>query len=245
MKIIKLCIFTITVCCVALSATYAQTADEIIQKHIDAIGGIDNWKKINSIKIIGTSNAGGTEIPITLIKQQGKGFKVEYTVNGMTGYSIITDKTGWSYNPFGGQTKAEVIPDETIKQSQDALDIGGPLIDYKAKGNKITYLGKDDVEGTECYKIKVTFTNGKEQTIYIDAVTYYHIRTVDKIKANDKEMEQTSNYGNFQKLPEGIVYAMSIDNGGGPVTIKSIEINKPIDENVFKPAEVKATEPKK
>jgi outer membrane lipoprotein-sorting protein len=235
----------VTVCCAALNTSYAQTADEIIQKHVDAIGGIDNWKKINTMKLIGTSNAGGTEIPITLIRQQGKGFKVEYTVNGMTGYTIITDKTGWNYSPFGGQTKADVIPDETIKQSQDMLDITGPLIDYKTKGNKVTYLGKDDVEGTECHKLKVTYANGKEETIYIDASTYYHIKSVGKVKANDKETEQTSNYGNFQKLPEGIVYAMSIDNGGGPVTIKSIEINKPIDESVFKPAEVKATEPKK
>jgi len=236
----------ITVCCAAFGSSYAQTADEIIQKHIEAIGGADNWKKINSIKIVGTSNAGGTEIPITLTIQQGKGFRVEYTVNGMTGYNIITDKAGWNYSPFSGQTKAEAMPEDLVKKSQDGLDIGGPLFDYQAKGNKMTYLGKDDVEGTECYKIKVTFPSGKEETVYIDASNYYHIRSVDKVKANDKEMEQTSNFGNFQKLPEGIVYPMSIDfGGGGPMTVKSIEINKPLADNIFQPAEAKEPEVKK
>ena len=226
--------------------TKAQTADEIIQKHITAIGGADNWNKVNSVKMNGSSTANGMEIPITITVQQGKGMKVEYTVNGMTGYSIITDKTGWNYSPFGGQTKAEVIPDEMVKQAQDGLDIRGPLFDYKTKGNKITYLGKDEVEGTECYKLKVAYASGKEETMFIDASNYYHIRSVEKIKANGKEMEQTSTYGNYQKLPEGIMYPMSVDNGGGPVALKSVEINKPIAENFFKPTETtKAEEVKK
>ena len=215
----------------------AQTADEIIQKHIDATGGVDNWKKVNSVKMNCTSNANGQEIPIIITILNGKGFKVEYTFNGMTGYSIITDKTGWTYSPFGGQTKPEVIPDETIKEAQDQLDLQGPLIDYKAKGNTVTYLGKDDVEGTECYKLKITFKNGKEETEYFDASNYNKIRSVTKIKANGKEQELTSNMGNYQKLPEGIVMAMSLDNGNGPLTVKSIEINKPVDDNFFKPAD--------
>jgi hypothetical protein len=235
MKNIRLSILAAAMIFASFVTAKAQTADEIINKHITAIGGIDNWKKITSVKMIGSSNANGMEIPINITIQQSKGMKVEYTFNGMTGYSIITDKTGWNYSPFSGQPKAEVIPDEMVKQMQNGLDVQGPLIDYKAKGNKVTFLGKDDIEGTECYKLKVTFSNGKEETMYIDAANYYHIRSVEKVKANGKEEEQTSTYGNFQKLPEGIVYPMSVDNGGGPVQLKSVEINKPIADNFFAP----------
>jgi hypothetical protein len=56
------------------------------------------------------------------------------------------------------------------------------------------------------------------------------------VKANGKEMENTTNYGNYQKLPEGIVYPMSIESPEGPITLKSVEINKPVDEKIFKPA---------
>ena len=238
MKNIRFSIIATGIFIAGFANVKAQTADEIIQKHLTAIGGEDTWKKVNSIKMVGTSNAGGMEIPITMTISQGKGMKVEYTVNGMTGYSIVTDKTGWNYNPFGGQTTADVIPDEMVKQAQDALDIRGPLVDYKGKGNKIAFLGKDQVEGTECYKLKVTYKTGKEETMYFDASNYYLIRSVEKTTANGKEEEQTSNYGNFQKLPEGIFYPMSVDMGGaGPVAIKSVEVNKPIDDNFFKPTE--------
>ena len=72
--------------------------------------------------------------------------------------------------------------------------------------------------------------------MFLDASTYYHIRSVEKVKANGKEMENISTYGNYTKLPEGIVYPMSIETGGGPMVLKSVEINKPVDESIFKPS---------
>lgn len=224
----------IAILLISIVTAKGQTADEIIQKHIAATGGADNWKKITSIKKICTRNMRGMETPVTITILKGKGYKNEFTVNGMTGYTIITDKAGWNYNPLRGQQTAEKIPDEAIKQAQDLLDIEGPLIDYKTKNNKITYLGTDDVEGTECHKLKVIFQSGKEETIFIDASDFSLMRTTFKTNANGKEQLQTATYGNYQKLPEGIIYPMSVD-GGGSLTIKSIEINKPVDENIFVP----------
>ncbi len=218
----------------------AQTADEIITKHIAAIGGADNWKKINSLKMIGSINAGGMEIPVTITTINKKAQRVDFVVNGMGNYVIITNKEGWSFAPIQGQTKPEAMTADNVKESQDQLDVQGELIDYKEKGNKVAFLGKDDVEGTECYKIKMTHASGKEETMYFDASNYYHIRSVLKVIANGQEVEQTANYGNFQKLPEGIVYPMNIDSGNGPVALKSVEINKPVDESIFKPTEVAA-----
>jgi len=213
----------------------AQTADDIIQKHLTAIGGLDNWKKLTSVKMTGSINAGGIEIPVTMTTLQGKAQRAEYTVNGMTGYRIVTNTDGWDYNPMQGQQKPQAMTAEDVKQAQSDLDMQGPLVDYQAKGNKVAYLGKDEVEGTDCYKLKVAYPNGKEETYYIDASNYYHIRSVEKIQANGKEEEVTSNYGNYQKLPEGIVWPMSVDNGSGPIALKSVEVNKPVDESMFKP----------
>ena len=72
--------------------------------------------------------------------------------------------------------------------------------------------------------------SGKEETIYIDASNYYLVRIVDKTKANGKEQVQTTTYGDYEKLPEGIIYPMSYDN----VTIKKVEINGVIDDKIFK-----------
>lgn len=240
MKKIRLSVLASAMVFASFLSAKAQTAEEVISKHIAAIGGADNWKKINSLKMVGSINAGGMEIPVTVTTVNKKAQRVDFVVNGMTNYVIITDKGGWSYAPIQGQTKPEAMTADNVKQGQDQLDVQGELIDYKEKGNKVAFLGKDDVEGTECFKIKMTHASGKEETMYFDASNYYHIRSVAKVVANGQEQEVTSNFSNFQKLPEGITYPMNVDNGNGPVAIKSVEINKPVDESIFKPSEVAA-----
>jgi len=145
----------IAISCIAASAR-AQTADEIINKHVEAMGGLENWKKVNSTVLTGSINQGGTELPVTVTTLNGKGFRMEMTMSGMVNYQILTPTAGWTYFPAFGQPKPEATTDADVKESQDQLDaMMDPLIDYKSKGCSVTYLGKDQVEGTECHKLKV------------------------------------------------------------------------------------------
>lgn len=235
MQQLKISFVVLLLACTTVFTATAQTADEIVQKHIAAIGGADNWKKIKSMKMTASMNAQGMEIPISMVMLHKKGFKSEFTVGDKTGYSIVTDKAGWSFNPFMGQTKPDPMTAEAVKEMQPQLDLQGPLVDYKTKGNKIAYLGKDDVEGTECHKLKVTYPSGKEQTMYFDATTYYEIKAVEKSTADGKEVESVSLMSNYKKLPEGIVMPMTMDIGMGAMDIKSIEINKDVAESTFVP----------
>ena len=236
MKKTRFLIAAVALLSTSLISAQAQTADEIVKKHVDAVGGLDNWKKVNSIRMSGSMNAGGTELPVIVTTVNGKGYRMEFTMNGMTNYMILTPTNGWSCFPVSGQTKPEAVPDETVKEEQDQLDVSmDALIDYKAKGNTVTYLGKDQVEGTDCFKLKVVNKNGKEETDFLDASNYYCIRTVEKSKANGKEQESITNLSNYQKLPEGIVFPMSIESDGGPITLKTVEVNKQVDESIFKP----------
>ncbi len=220
--------------------TIAQTAEEIIKKHVDAVGGWDNWKNVISLKETGVMNFGGTEIPVVISIMNGKGYRMDMTIMGMANYMIVTPENGWMYFPIQGQKKAEALPADQVKEAQDQLDVtSDPLINYQAKGNKVVALGKDDVEGTECFKLKVTDKSGKEITMFIDATTYNLIRTKEKSKANGKEQESTTNYTNYQKQPEGIIIPMSVDSEDGPMSIKSIEVNKSVDASLFKPTEEK------
>ena len=226
-----------TVCALLLtSLASAQTSDEIIAKHIEAVGGKDNWQKVKSMRMECTMKAQGAELKTTIVQVNKKAMRQDISVMGMTGWSIMTTTEGWSYMPFTGQTKAEPLTADDVKNAQDGLDITDEFITYKELGKKLEYLGKDDVDGTECYKFKMTSKEGKESTFYLDPETYYLVKGTKKFKADGKEMEESTLFSNFKKLPEGIVLPMTIGSSFGQGEVTKIEINPKIDESIFKPA---------
>ena len=229
-------LFFLLIAAVAINFTYAQTADEIVNKHIAAIGGADAWKKINSIKTTGSVKMQGAEIALSETILNGKGSRQDISAMGMNGYQIVTPAGGWKFFPFQGQKAAEPLTADDLKESLDELDAQGSLIDYKIKGHTLEYLGTDDIDGVDAFQIKETLKSGKIETFYFDPKTFYIIRVITKQKANGKEMDITTNLSNYQKLPEGIMMPLSIGLPFGEMVISKIEINKMIDENIFKPA---------
>jgi len=237
MNIKKLALYAAIALTTGTGIVKAQNADEIISKHIDAMGGMDNWGKINSMKMTGTMSVQGMEIPMSQTIENNKGWRMDMSVMGMNGYTIVTPTEGWMYMPFQpGMDKVTPLPSDQIKQGQEKLNLKNGLLIEKSQISKSEYLGRDTINTVSCYKVKVTDKDGNDQTAYFDATSYYMVRLEMKMKVQDEEQEMALNYSNFQKQPEGVVYPMTLGSVQGDFTIKTIEINKPVDESVFKPA---------
>ncbi|HEV8284683.1 MAG TPA: hypothetical protein VGQ09_10245 [Chitinophagaceae bacterium] len=219
----------------SFAKAYTQTADEIIEKHIKAIGGKDAWKKVNTIKQQAIIDFNGTEVNVEAITAHEKGSRQTISFAGLSGYTIYTPTAGYNFYPWQGHVKPEAITPEDLKENEDNMDAQGPLIDYKEKGHVAEYIGMDDFEGTDCYKIKLTEKSGKIITFYIDPSNYFIIHSVTITKANGQETESKTDYSNYQKFSEGIWMPMNI-GGGNTIKIKKVEINIPVDESVFKPS---------
>lgn len=210
----------------------AQTADEIIDKHIAAIGGKENWLKVKSVQMEGTMNVMGREVGVKITNLHNVGSRQDISVAGMNGYVIVTSAAGWQFMPFQGQQKPEPVPADAVKASMDDLDLQGNLIDYKAKGHTVEYLGTEDVEGTECHKLKVIRKISGDQTIFIDAETFYVIRTSTKINMNGQEIETKTDFSDYREV-NGIKLAFSVTQPIGTVVMTSVKVNEAVDEKVF------------
>jgi len=216
-------------------STLAQTADEVVDKHYDAIGGKDNWRKVTSMKMEATVSTQGMDIPITIYQVHNKAMKQEINVMNMVGYVMMTTEGGWNFLPFMGQTAPEPMTADELEVGKEGLDIQGELLDYKAKGHSVELLGKEDVEGTECHKLKLTRKSGRSTTYLVDAKTFYVVRTISKVKANGQEVDQTMNMSNYQKQAFGIVVPLSMENSSlpAPLVVSKIEVNPTIEASVF------------
>ena len=229
---------------ISLHAT-AQTVDEIVSKHTEAMGGVEKLKSLKSLYMEGVAvMQNGNEIISKIYRVQDKLVRREIEFGMGSATVIVTDKEGWSSNPRSGGA-FEALPKEAVESQQTELDLSGPLVDYAAKGHKAELLGKEKIGEVEAYKIKLTPKTGKEIVYYIDGKDYYIVRQTVKggmfgggnRGGQNADAEVNINYSNFQKTPEGYVFAYTVGmgNSGNSMNYEKIEVNKPVDEKLYKP----------
>ena len=164
----------------------------------------------------------------------GVGYKSETEFNGTKIITCVTDKSGWQVNPMAGAADPTPMPEDEYKAQRDQIFVGGPLMDYAEKGNKVELVSKD--AGT--FKLKVTAKDGTESIFVIDATTYYVKTLQRKGKMQGQDVDITLTFSDYRKTDGGYVipYATNIDLGGQfsmDMTVKKVELNKQIDPAVF------------
>ncbi|MEP7197004.1 MAG: hypothetical protein ABI851_10825 [Saprospiraceae bacterium] len=213
--------------------TNAQTADEIIEKNIKSMGGAEKLKSIESLVFEGQVNSQGMEIPITITTLKNKGWRMEINVMGMSGWMIVRPDSGWVFMPFQGQSKPEAMTQDQLKESIEQLDLEGELVNYKEKGHTVEYIGMDDVEGTECHKLKILTKSGNVHYELIDPVSFFTVRKISKQKAGGKEVEVQTDLGNYKEVEGGFMFPHTITSMGGPFELKKITVNGKISPDKF------------
>jgi outer membrane lipoprotein-sorting protein len=136
---------------------------------------------------------------------------------------------------------------DMLKELKEQADFDGPFIDYAKKGHKVELLGKDDVEGSPAYKLKLTTKEGSETTVYLDAETFLEVKMEAKRKMQGQEIEGETTLGNYQDV-EGLLMPFSIEikpkgaPAGQTITIEKVELNADLADASFQMPGAKPTE---
>ena len=237
---------------ILVPAMWAQTADEIIAKNIQARGGADKLKSVKSIKSTATMAMGpGMEAPGVLIQKRENLARLEFTIQGLTAVQAYDGKNGWQVMPFMGKKDPELMSADEAKEIEETADMDGPLMDYKSKGHQVELLGKEKVEGTDAYKLKVSLKNGDVQTVYIDADSFLEIKEETKRTVRGSEQVFESAIGDYKEVG-GIIFPFAVESGvkgssqKQKLTITKLELNVAADDSIFKmPAPAPAPPPAK
>ena len=225
--------------------TAAQTVDEVIAKHLEARGGLDKIRAVQSMKMTGKMTVGpGIEAPITLEMKRPASVRLDITFQGNTGTQAYDGKTGWGISPMAAKKDPEPMSAEDIKDMEEQADMDGPLVDTKTKGHTVELMGKEKVEGSDVYKLKLTLKTGDIRYIYIDADSHLELKTEAKRTVRGSEMETESVSSDYKEVG-GLILPYTIQQGakGQPqkqtITVDKIELNLPIDDARFKMPEAK------
>ena len=219
---------------------FSQDADEIVNKYITAIGGIEKIHAINTMKVTGKFAGGGMEVPFTQTYKRPLMSMMEATIQGMTMKQAFDGTQGWMINPFMGKKDPDVMPKDQEKMTKRSADFDGQLVDYKDKGSKIELIGKEDYEGSQVFNIKLVDKNGDVSNYFIDADSFLLLKQSDKMTFESKEITAETVVSNYKQV-EGVMMPFSIEvsspanpMGSQKITMEKIEVNIPIEDSYFK-----------
>ena len=212
----------------------AQTADEIIGKYITAIGGKDKWSQVKSMKVNGYIEVQGIKINFTQQAVHETGVRVDAEFQGQKIIDITTPTMGWSQNPFGGKSTLQPISGEELQQKLDELDIQDEFVDYAKKGSSVEFIGKDEEDGNEFYKIKMVTKNKNETVYFFDVNTFLIYKEEKTVKQQGQEMKMVTKLLDYKTIPFGIKIPHKSEQMGQVLVTDKFEINPVIDLNIFK-----------
>jgi outer membrane lipoprotein-sorting protein len=218
----------------------AQTVDELVAKNIEAKGGLDKIKAVKTRRMAGRAEQSDNP-PLTVVIESARpdDIRQDITVAGMTMVQAYDGKAGWMIQPFSGRKDPQLMGEDDLRDLTLDADIDGPLVDYKAKGNSVEYMGHDTVDGDDTLRLKVTLKNGDILYYDLDPDTYLEIRRESQEFIRGSVKEQVTEYGSYKPV-EGVMYpfSMAIWPKSDPtqaltVTLDKVEVNVPLAESVF------------
>src|SRR5438309_7316984 len=156
----------------------------------------------------------------------------------MTTVQAYEGKEGWKISPFQGRKDPEKMSADDVKPLMEDAEIDGPLVDWKTKESKLEYLGREDVDGTSAYKLRVVRKNGDVSFVYLDPDHFLEIRILTERIKHGAQEEVETDLGDYEKtagvfVPTSIEFGCKGDPDKQKIIIEKAEDNVPVDDAMF------------
>jgi len=224
----------------AAKAAPTMSVDEMIAKHVAARGGDAALKAIKTLTITGKFRPPGFDADLVYDEEIARpgSARINITLQGLTVIQSYDGTSGWQVQPFNGRKDPETLSADDVKSLQEEADFEDPLVDYKAKGAVVTYLGMEDVDGAPTYALHVALKNGDSQTWYLDPDLWLAVRVTTHTLQRGVETVNVTDFGDYEKVA-GVWFAFEQSSGQAGqsarqlVTYDKVVVNGPVDPNTF------------
>ena len=219
------------------------TAEQIVEKNVAARGGLEAWRRVNTLLFSGhleSPDAAEPRLPFILEQKRPNKTHFEVTMLGRKNMRVFDGLHGWKVRAGeDGSPEAHPFSVQELKYARNAPGIEGPLIDYAAHGRTVSLVGTDTFAGHKTYRIAVSSAAGERNEVWIDAETFLETR-FDRTSYDAKGRPGTVSvwYHDYQ-LVEGVqiptVTEIGVGSGKKPdkLVVERIAVNAPLDDREF------------
>ncbi|GAB3032988.1 DUF4292 domain-containing protein [Spirosoma fluviale] len=218
--------------------SFAQTADEVINKNIAAVGGADKIAAVKTVQFEQSMSVMGMDMKGKVSTVIGQSSRNDISVMGQQMTQVVDGDKGWAINPMAGSSSAQALPDDQVKiQKANTYIIGTELATAKINKYPVELVGKEKLNDKDVFNLKVTRPEGVVN-YFVDAATYQLAGSKATISVQGQSGEIKSQYGNFKTI-EGLTLPSTIElnspamPGAITMTVSNIVFNPKIDSTIF------------
>jgi hypothetical protein len=223
----------------------ALTADDIVAKYVQALGGADALSKITSRRATGTvtvSTPGGdVSGPIEVLSKAPNKTRAAMTLDlsamGAGSMDLVQrfdGTTGMMSNSMQGDMAITGSQLDNLRNSMFPT----PFLHYRESGTTLTLLPKDAIDGKPVLPIQAKPKTGPMVTVYFDPDTFFVVRTVVRVNSPQLggDVDQYQDPSDYRDVA-GVKVPFRVVNSGAGQTVtivfSKIENNVPLDDSVF------------
>jgi hypothetical protein len=222
----------------------AQSVDEVIANNVKARGGLEKIKAVRSVRTTSKLTQGSFRAAYVQENKRPDRVREEAIIQGLAQVQAYDGKVGWQISPFSGRKDPERMSQDDTKTLVIDADIDGALVDYKQKGHKAELVGHDSVEGTDCYKLKVSLKNGDVRYYFLDGDSFLELKIETQSNIRGTVQYTEAYFGDYEQV-NGIYYPFAVETGDKgsdsrtKFTVDKVELDIPLDDARFSMPAVK------
>jgi len=226
----------------AAEAVPTLTVEQIVQLHVAAKGGLGPWRAVQSMSYTGKMEAGGKKnplLPFLMELKRPHKTRVEIEFARDTALQVYDGTHGFRLRPFLGRKEIEPYTAEQLKSAAMESELDGFLVDYAAKGTKVTLEGTDRVEARPTYKLKLTLKGGEVRHLWIDTRTYLEAKIDGVPRRLDGKLRQVEIYYRDFRSVDGLMVPYVLETAvvgykqRHKIIVDEVKVNPQLDDARF------------
>jgi outer membrane lipoprotein-sorting protein len=238
----KLLVLLISIFSIAPLLAQDLSPDEIVLRNLKAIGQ-DKLMNIQTLKVTGKMTQQGLDFQVTVYQKKPEKTRQEIEVQGMSIIMAVDGETGWTINPMSGSADAQDMPADVIKslekegRGDPTVSWDNPLLNWKENGTNIELAGREDINGSSAYNLKVTFKDNYVINYFVDAKSFVLLKSKSTEAAQGQTFDREIRFSDYTDI-DGVLIPIKIEvliNGqvGQVFTMDKCEFNVPVDDSIF------------
>lgn len=216
-------------------AAAAPTVDEIVAMNLQARGGVDLLRATESMKMTGTvTSPAGTAKMVNWMKRPNRK-RTETEFGGQKNVEAFDGTTPWV--SMAGLPPQVIPPSPRLEEAKGRSEIDPPLLDYKERGRNVTLVGREKVDGSDVFHLRIT-DRGQVTHYYLDAATGLEKKITNRISDGQMTAQVELRFSDFRAVQGRMVpftIQQVVDGKSVAQTkLESVEFNIPIEDALFK-----------